>query len=79
MLRNYYKSRRREAGLGAYPDVPLAKARDYAREARDMLRDGIDPIAALQAKRRRALTFREAMACFEKEKTVEFRSEIHRK
>jgi len=37
-------TRRREMGLGGYPDVTLAKAREAAREARDLIRRGIDPI-----------------------------------
>lgn len=37
--------KRREMGLGRWPDVPLAEARDKADEARALLRNGIDPIA----------------------------------
>src|SRR5271155_1059478 len=32
-------------GLGAYPDVSLAGAREKAGEARKLVRDGVDPIA----------------------------------
>lgn len=79
VFRYRYKDRRREAGLGPFPDVPLAKARDYAREAREMLRDGIDPISARQAAKRRSLTFRQAVEDYDAEKAVEFRSALHRK
>lgn len=79
LFRYRYKDRRREAGLGPYPDVPLVKAREYARDAREMLRDGIDPIAARQAAQRRSLTFEQAVAQYDAEKTVEFRSALHRK
>ncbi|MEC8196973.1 MAG: integrase arm-type DNA-binding domain-containing protein, partial [Pseudomonadota bacterium] len=79
VFRYRHNGRRREAGLGPYPDVPLAKARDYAREARDMLRQGIDPIAERQAAQRRHMTFRQAVERYDEEKTVEFRSELHRK
>ncbi len=36
----------RELGLGSADDLSLADARDRAREARKLARDGIDPIAA---------------------------------
>ena len=35
--------KKRELGLGAYPDVLPGAARDRAREAKDMLRRGIAP------------------------------------
>ncbi|WP_369934725.1 tyrosine-type recombinase/integrase [Ruegeria sp. A3M17] len=79
VFRYRHNGRRREAGLGPYPDVPLAKAREYAREARDMLRQGIDPIAERQATRRRLLTFQQAVETYAEEKTVEFNSALHRK
>jgi hypothetical protein len=79
VFRYRHNERRREAGLGPFPDVPLAKAREYAREAREQLRNGIDPIAERQAARRRLLTFTEAVELYDKEKTVEFSSKLHRK
>lgn len=36
--------RRREMGLGRWPDVSIAEARDRAAEARKTLRNGLDPI-----------------------------------
>jgi hypothetical protein len=36
--------RRRDMGLGPYPDVSLQAARDKAAECRGMVRDGMDPI-----------------------------------
>ena len=78
VFRYRHNGRRREAGLGPYPDVPLAKAREYAREARDMLRHGADPIAERQAAQRRLLTFAEAVELYDQEKAVEFRSGLHR-
>ena len=44
-----WQGRRREMGLGSFPDVSLAKARDKAEAARDLVGDGIDPIAARKA------------------------------
>ena len=38
LLRMTIGGRRRAMGLGAYPDVTLAKARDKAREARELVR-----------------------------------------
>lgn len=46
ILRAMVGDRRREMGLGGYPDVTLALARDRAREARAMIDEGIDPIEA---------------------------------
>ncbi len=37
--------RRRELGLGSARDVSLARARDRAREARDLVAEGRDPAA----------------------------------
>ncbi len=59
---------RRAIGLGAYPEVGLAEARERARQARQKVAEGIDPIeerkaarAALAAAQARNLTFAEAM------------------
>lgn len=79
ILRYRHNGRRREAGLGAYPDVSLAKAREYAREARDQLRKGIDPLDAAKKADRRQLSFSKAVDLFFVEKAVEFRSALHRK
>lgn len=38
--------KRREMGLGAYPAVALAQARDKAEAARQAVQQGVDPIAA---------------------------------
>jgi integrase len=40
----------REMGLGSYPDVTLAQARDSATANRLLLKDGIDPLVARQAR-----------------------------
>ncbi|WP_319826611.1 tyrosine-type recombinase/integrase [Thalassovita sp.] len=79
IFRFRHNGRRREAGFGPYPDVTLAQARDYAREARDMLRKGIDPIEERKAVQRRLLTFGEAVELYDNQKAVEFRSALHRK
>ena len=44
LLRVRVGDKRREIGLGPYPEVSFAKARDGTAEAKEMIRDGIDPI-----------------------------------
>jgi len=62
---------RREMGLGAFPGVPLAEAREAARRARDLVRQGVDPIEqqkaardALRAATARSINFRDAAERF---------------
>jgi integrase len=45
----YLSGKRREMGLGSLEAVPLKDAREALGRARDLLRDGIDPIAARKA------------------------------
>ena len=45
ILRATVGTKRREIGIGPYPSVPTKKARELAREARDKIKNGIDPIA----------------------------------
>lgn len=45
VLRVMVGGKRREMGLGGYPDVTLAGAKDKARIARDKIDNGIDPLA----------------------------------
>lgn len=68
VLRATVGDRRRDIGLGGFPTVTLAQARDKAREARDKIERGIDPVeerkaakAALVAARKRGLTFADAV------------------
>lgn len=53
-LRLTIHGRRREMGLGPYPTVSLAEARQRATEARALVRDNIDPIKDRERKRREA-------------------------
>ena len=46
VLRYTFGGKRRDMGLGAYPTVGLADARDAAEDARKLLRRGADPLAA---------------------------------
>ena len=84
ILRATVGARRRDVGLGAYPDVTLGAARDRAREARDQIRRGIDPIEERQVARARlvssqasAISFDEASRRFLAVKTQEFRNAKH--
>src|SRR3954468_7144178 len=43
--------KRRDMGMGSYPDVTLAKAREKAVAHRTRSREGADPIAAKHAER----------------------------
>lgn len=46
VLRFTIRGKRREMGLGSYPDVSLADARERAAKCRRLAKDGIDPIEA---------------------------------
>lgn len=65
MLRYQMQGRRRDMGLGAYPEISLREAREIAADARRLARQGIDPIEARKASRkagRRVPTFKEIAA-----------------
>ena len=51
ILRTTVGGKRREKGLGGFPDVTLAGARDAARAARALIISGVDPIAESKAAR----------------------------
>jgi len=68
LLRVTVGAKRREIGLGGFPDVTLAQARERAREAKDQIRRGIDPVEARKAARsaliaaqERGLLFKDAV------------------
>jgi len=54
VLRVTVHGRRREMGLGAYPDTSLAQAREAANTWRDVTRQGKDPIKERERQRRDA-------------------------
>src|SRR5215207_6190562 len=68
--------RRREIGLGSLRDVTLAKARDRAAEARRLLADGLDPLAART--KPRTMTFGEAADALVESMSPSWRNEKHR-
>jgi integrase len=69
--------KRREMGLGALRDVPLARARERAAEARQKLADGLDPIAA-RDNRPQVMTFAEAADALIESMSSSWRNEKHR-
>ena len=84
ILRVKVGARRRDLGLGGFPDVPLEKARERAREAREQLRQGVDPLAArraaseaLRAADMRRLTFDQAAKLCHEKKRPEFTNAKH--
>lgn len=85
LLRTTVGGRRREIGLGGFPDVTLAQARERAREAKDQIRQGIDPIeerrtvkAALATAQRRGLSFADATDRYLAAKLDAFKNPKHR-
>jgi hypothetical protein len=86
LLRTMVGAKRREIGLGSYPTVTLAQARERGREALDKIRKGVDPVveraaarAALAAAQRRGLSFSVAVDRFIDAKLDEFRNDKHKK
>ena len=62
MLRVSLGGKRREMGLGGFPDVSLKEARELATDYRKMARQGIDPIKTRSQKRRETLRPRSNLA-----------------
>ena len=68
LLRASVGSKRREFGLGSYPEIAVSVARDRARELKNQIREGVDPgeerkakKSALLAEQRRGLSFDDAV------------------
>ena len=85
ILRTVIGDKRRDVGLGAFPAVPLAEAREKARATRAKIEEGIDPIEArkevkslLAAAQARAMTFDEASKRFIEAKAAEWKNPKHR-
>jgi integrase len=63
---------RREMGLGPWPDVSIAEARERAAQARKRVRDGVDPIdeRLKQRTKPKRMNFKEALeSCFKAKQT----------
>ena len=85
ILRMLVGGRRRDIGLGGFPTVTLAQAREKAREARDKVERGIDPVeerkaakARLIEAQRKGMLFGEAVDKALAAKLDAFRNEKHR-
>lgn len=81
LLRTMVGSKRRMIGLGGYPDVTLAQARERAREAKDKIRQGIDPVtekkalrSALIAEQGKSVTFRDLAQEYIAKKAKEYKT-----
>jgi integrase len=84
VLRATVGARRRDIGLGGYPDTTLAAARERARETREKIRQGIDPVAerralrsSLLAQQVREITFEQCAAEVIRKKQAESRNTKH--
>src|SRR5690606_25446944 len=73
-----------EIGLGGFPEVPLIEARNKARALREMIRQGLDPVAERKAARQRlaqstarGLSFEEAAKRCHAVKAQEFKNAKH--
>ena len=78
------KIHRRDIGLGPFPEVTLAEAREKARELKKQIRDGIDPLKAkqerleaLRIQNHRSKTFRECAKVVIANKTRELKNKKH--
>jgi integrase len=85
ILRTTVGKARRDIGLGGFPTVTLAQARDKAREARDKIERGVDPVAERQAAKAaliaaagRGLSFEKATESYLKAKLDAFKNAKHR-
>lgn len=85
VLRVMVGGRRRHVGLGSYPEVVLAEAREKARVARTEISNGIDPVEARKVaraqsvvERTRETTFREAAHAYIDAHALEWKSQKHR-
>ncbi len=76
---------RRDIGIGPYPFVTLARARDEAYEMRKRIRDGVDPLVkkreirqAIRAQQAGEKTFEECAAAYIEAKAPEWKNPKHR-
>ena len=85
ILRTKVGEKRREIGLGPFPEVGLAVARERAAEAKEAIRNGTDPVEArkaareaLRAAQRKGLTFAEAFDRYAAKKLPELQTDRYR-
>ncbi len=80
ILRTMIGDKRRDVGLGGFPDVPLKMAREKARSTKEDIKNGIDPIlqrkanrSALIKEQSKAVTFEELARLYMIRKGKEYR------
>lgn len=85
ILRVMIGGRRRDMGLGGFPDVELGEARQAAREARALIRQGVDPIErareakiALRSRAQAVVTFKQAAEAYITAHSPGWRNPKHR-
>jgi len=79
VFRYKHGDRRRDMGLGVWPDVSLKEAREKALHARRLLLQGIDPIQERKTRERSVPTFQEAVEDYVKAHAPGWKSTKHRK
>lgn len=84
ILRATVGQKRRDIGLGGYPDVTLAEAREKARQARLQIEQGVDPVQArqevrsqLEAAQQSDITFEKSAREYMASKSKEWRNAKH--
>lgn len=81
ILRAKIGSKRRDIGLGGFPDVTLSQAREKAREYKEQIKNGIDPVqerldarSRLLAAQAKAVTFEDLAAGYIERKGKEYKT-----
>lgn len=84
ILRATVGGKRRDIGLGGFPDVTLAQAREKARAVREQVRQGVDPVAErraaigrLRAEQAAAMTFEKASKTYVEAHEASWRNPKH--
>ncbi|WP_305985666.1 tyrosine-type recombinase/integrase [Roseibium sp. MMSF_3544] len=85
ILRTTIGNKRRDVGLGGYPEISLSVARERARETKNLVRQGVDPIehrrelkSGLIAAQKRNLAFSEAVQRYLEAKASELKNQKHK-
>src|SRR3954466_3101476 len=76
LLRYQLAGRRRDMGLGPYPEITLARAREKALQARRLVKEGVDPLS--DRRRSKGLTFKVAAEALIKGRKAGWKNEKHR-
>ena len=86
VLRVYIAGKRKVIGLGPFPTVTLAQAREQAKQLLRDIKDGIDPVARKRAQRSAAIaaaskdkTFEECASAYIAAHSSDYSNEKHRK